>query len=95
MVIGEIGMFHALHRGNGPVLLPEFPEHHEEIVLLNPAIGQSPPGVEDFKAAALHFGYTAPDGILPFVGRGQCLVRLADAGPDEPLVIADLPSMRQ
>lgn len=93
LVLSEVAFFHALRKG--PVFLPEFPEDHGEIVLLNPATGQDPVMDEDFQAAARYFGYKTQDGILPFVGQGQCSTVSPAAEAEESLLIADPPLLRQ
>ncbi len=68
-VLGEVGFFHTLNKG--PALLPEFPEKQGDIVLLNPAAGQNPL-MDDFKAAARHFGFIPPNGHLSFINTEGC-----------------------
>ncbi len=75
VVLAEVGFFHV---DRGVMLLPEFPK--ADIVLLGPAIGQTPQS-DDYTAAARHFGYAPTDGHLTFV-----------MGND---IIADMPLMPQ
>lgn len=78
-VLAEVGFLHA-HK-NGPALLPEFPQ--ADIVLLSPAINQAL-AMNDYAAAARHFGYTPADGHLAFI-----------MNDDQLGVIAEMPAMPQ
>lgn len=73
VILGELGILYAT--GKSPALVPEFPRHRSDIVVLGPARGIGAVQEAEYKVAANHFGWPPDEGYLPIVDQeGRTLV---------------------